>query len=127
MPRKKLAYFGRCLSELTQRVPLPHSLWRFTRYLDRFHDFTITISRCYKDAYVNSFFRRTARLRNSLPIECFPLTYNLNVFKAKINRHLLSVSSFQKDFMHALIFLYFFSCKSMPRSGFSALHGVNLN
>ena len=28
--------------------------------------------------YVNSLFSCTARLWNSLPIECFPLTYNLN-------------------------------------------------
>ena len=30
---------------------------------------------------VNSLFPRTARLWNSLPIECFSLTYNLNGFK----------------------------------------------
>ena len=57
---------------------------------------------------LQSFFRRTDRLWNSLPIAYFPLIYNLNDFKAKINRLLLSVGSFQKDFMHALIFLYFF-------------------
>ena len=42
--------------------------------------FFVTIPRCYKDVYVNSFFPRTARLWNSLPIECFPLTYDLNGF-----------------------------------------------
>ena len=31
---------------------------------------------------------------NFLPIECFPLTYNLNGSKSAINRHLLSVDSF---------------------------------
>ena len=68
-------YFGRCSSEL---VPLPFSRGRSTRYSDRSHDFSVTIPRCYKDIYVNSFFRRTARLWNYPPIECFPLTYNLN-------------------------------------------------
>ena len=29
----------------------------------------------------------TARLWNSFPIECFPLTYDLNVFKSRIKRH----------------------------------------
>ena len=57
-----------------------------TRYSDTLHDFSVTITRCYKDVYVNSFFPRTARLWNSLSIECFPLTYNLNGFKSKINR-----------------------------------------
>ena len=71
-------YFGRCSSELAQLVPLPFSRGRSTRYSDRSHDFSVTIPRCYKDIYVNSFFRRTARLWNYPPIECFPLTYNLN-------------------------------------------------
>ena len=54
-----------------------------TRSSDRLHDFSVTISRCYKDAYVNSFFPRTARAWNSLPLECFPLTYDLSGFKSK--------------------------------------------
>ena len=87
-------YFGRCSSELAQLVPLPYSRRRSTRYSDRLHDFSVTIPRCYKDVYVNSFFPRTARLWNSLPIECFPLTYDLSGFKSRINRHLLTVSSF---------------------------------
>ena len=61
-------YFGRCSSELAQLVPLPYSRGRSTRYSDRFHDFSVTIPRYYKDVYVNSFFPRTARLWNSLPI-----------------------------------------------------------
>ena len=87
-------YFGRCSSELAQLVPLPFSRGRSTRYSDRLHDFSVTIPRCYKDVYVNSFFPRTARLWNSLPIECFPLTYDLSGFKSRINRYLLSVGSF---------------------------------
>ena len=87
-------YFGRCSSELAQLVPLPYSRGRSTRYSDRLHDFSVTIPRCYKDAYVNSFFPRTARLWNSLPIECFPLTYDLSGFKSRINRYLLTVGSF---------------------------------
>ena len=87
-------YFGRHSSELAQLVPLPFSQGRSTRYSDRLHDFSVTISRCYKDVYVSSFFPRTVRLWNSLPTECFPLTYNLNGFKSRINRHLLTVGPF---------------------------------
>ena len=87
-------YFGRCSSELAQLVPLPYSRERSTRHSDRLHDFSVTIPRCYKDVYVNSFFPRTARLWNSLPIECFPLTYDLSCFKSRINRYLLTVGSF---------------------------------
>ena len=87
-------YFGRCSSELAQLVLLPFSRGRSTRYSDRLHDFSVTIPRCYKDVYVDSFFPRTDKLWNSLPIECFPLTYDLSGFKSRINRHLLTVGSF---------------------------------
>ena len=86
--------FGRYSSELAQLVPLPLSRGRSTHYSDKLHDFSVTIPRCYKDVYVNSFFPHTARFWNSLPIECFPLTYDLHGFKSRINRHLLSVGSF---------------------------------
>ena len=87
-------YFGRCSSELAQLVPLPYSQGRSTCYSDRLHDFSVTIPRCYKDVYVDSFFPRIARLWNSLPIECFLLTYDLSRFKSRINRYLLTVGSF---------------------------------
>ena len=87
-------FFGRCSSELTQLVPLPFSPGRSTNYSDRLHDFSVTIPRCYKAVYVNSFFPHMARLWNSLPMECFPYTYDLSGLKSRINRHLLTVGSF---------------------------------
>ena len=81
-------YFCRPLSELTQKVPLPYTRRKSTRYSDRLHDFSVTIPRFYKDVYANSFFPRTAKLWISLPVECSHLTYDL------INRHLLSAGSF---------------------------------
>ena len=87
-------YFGRCSSELAQLVPFPISRWRSTCFSDRWHDFSVSFSRCYKDVYVNSFFPRTARFWNSLPTECFPLNYDLSGFKSRISRHLLTVGSF---------------------------------
>ena len=74
-------YFGRCSSELGQLVPLPHSQRRpscwsilidFMRFLSLFLDVT----------------------RISVPRECFPLTYNLNGMKSRINRYLLTAGSF---------------------------------
>ena len=79
-------YFGRCSSELAQLFPRSFFQGRSTCYSNRLHDFPVTILRCYKDVYVNSFFPRAARLWNSLPIECFPLTYDLNGFKSRISR-----------------------------------------
>ena len=65
-----------------------------TRYSDGLNDFFVTVPRCYKDIYVNSFFPGLARLWNSLPIQFFPLTYNLNGVKSRIDKHLLIAGSF---------------------------------
>ena len=70
--------FGRCLHELAQLVPLLYFWLRSTCYPDKLHYFSVTIHRPYKDVHVNSFFPCTARLWKSLPIEWFPLTYDLN-------------------------------------------------
>ena len=78
-------YFSRCSSKLAQLVPLPYSQGRYTCYSDRLHNFSVTIPRCFMDFYVNSFFPSTARLLNFLPVECFPLTYDLNRFESRIN------------------------------------------
>ena len=79
-----------------QLILLLYFRGRFTSYSDKLHDLSVTIPRCYKDVYVHSVFIRTAEcsIWNSLPIECFPLTYDLNGFKSRINRHLLTIGSF---------------------------------
>ena len=74
---------GRCSSELTELVPLSYSQGRSTCYSDGLHDFSVTIPR-----------RCTAWLWNFLPTECFPLTYDLNLFKSEIKRHFLTSCSF---------------------------------
>ena len=101
-------YFVRCSYKLAPLVPLLFSRGRSTRDFDRLHGFSVTIPRCYKDVYVNRLFPHTARIWNSLPIEFFSLIYNLNGFKPRINRHLLTVGSFYRDFLYALIFLCIF-------------------
>ena len=70
-------YFGRCSSELAHLVPFPYCRGRSTRYSNRLHDFFVTTPRCYKNVYVSSFFPCTAKLWNSFPIQCFPLTYDV--------------------------------------------------
>ena len=75
---------AKCFSSVNHTTKTIHhnSRVRSTRYSDRLHDFSVTISRCHKDVYVNSFFPCT----DSLPAECFPLTYDLNGFNFIINR-----------------------------------------
>ena len=87
-------YFGTRSSELGQLVPIPFSRMRSTRYSDRLHEFSVTTPKCYKDVYINSFFPWIARIWNSLHRELFPLTYDFNSCKSRINRHLLTAGSF---------------------------------
>ena len=89
-----LSNFFRYCFGIAELVLLPYSRGRSPCCSDSLHDFSITIRRCYKDIYVNSFFPRAGRLWNSLPTECFRLTYDLNGFESRINRHLLTVGSF---------------------------------
>ena len=42
-------YFRRCSCELAELVPLPFSWWRSTRYSNKLHDFSVTITKCNKD------------------------------------------------------------------------------
>ena len=87
-------YFHRYSSELDELVPLGPSRGRFTRYSNRLQDFSVNITGCYKDVYVNSFFPRIPRLWNYLPVECFPLTYDLNSFNFRVNRYIFSLGHF---------------------------------
>ena len=70
-------YFGRCLSELAQLVPVSYSRGKCTRYSDKLHEFSVTIPRFCEDVYVNSFFLRTARLWYCLPIAYRMLSFDL--------------------------------------------------
>ena len=71
-------YYFDCPSELAHLISLPYYRERYTCYSDRLYGFSVTIPRCYKNAYVIIFFSRTARAWNSYSMECFPLTYDLN-------------------------------------------------
>ena len=82
------------VSELAKVVPPTCSCGRSIRYSNILYDFSVTICRCYKDVYPNSFFSCLSRLWNALPAEWFPLTYDLNgLNKSRVNRHFLSLGS----------------------------------
>ena len=75
--------------------------------------FFVTFPRCHKDILLNSFFPGIARFLNSLPAECFPLTYDLNGFKSRVIRNLFSLGSFYIAFLYDLhLFLRFFEITS---------------
>ena len=91
-------YFDRYSSELAVLVPLPYSRGGSTRYSSRLHVFSVNIPTCCKDVYVSSFFPGTARLSNSLSIECFLLTCDQIGFKSRIARHLFAFRFFLTRF-----------------------------
>ena len=47
---------------------------------------------CYGTEVANSFFPCIARLWNSVPAYCFPLSYNLHLFNGDITMHLASLA-----------------------------------
>lgn len=97
-------------------------LGRFKFYCHRLHDFPVAINWFYKDIYAGSFFPCTTRLW-LLDFTCrfFPLTYHLNYFKPRMNRHILS---FYSIYAFPLLFSTF-SCECMSCNDYSTLHGVN--
>ena len=114
-----------CISELLESVVIfflcPISLSIYTSWE------IYTIPGCYKDVYINSFFACAEKLWNSFSEECFPLIYDLNGFKSRVNKHLLFVCSFWSAFQYDFHLCLFFSCNSMPCWSYSALHEKKLN
>ena len=84
-------YNGMCSSELFDLVPPNKVFNRCTRLATNSHPFTVEVPSCQKKFYAASFFPRTSVMWNSLPLSCFPDSYNLNRFKSRVNRYLLTL------------------------------------
>ena len=80
-------YNGRCSKGLSLVVPPKRTFGRTTRFSAHSHPCTVSVSKANTWWYSSSFFPRTALLWNSLPVSCFPATYNLSQFKRNINSH----------------------------------------
>ena len=95
-----LYYFARCSSELAQLASFLYCQGRSTPHSDRYMIF-LSPFLYGRRVYIStvSFFAQLGS--GSLPIEYSPLTYDLNGFKSRIDRHL-------KGFFVCFIFLRFF-------------------
>ena len=83
-------YFGKCSSGLSELIPPPQVFTRNTRLSERSHAFTVaTMSHSTTHYRENSLFTRTARFWNDLPTNIFPESFNISVFKARVNQHFL--------------------------------------
>ena len=83
-------FHGLCAERLSLVVPPVRTFTRSTRFAASSHPFTVSVPKANTVRYSNSFFPHTAALWNSLPVSCFPLSYNLSQFKRNVNRHLSS-------------------------------------
>ena len=83
-------YFSRNSFELTELVPLPHTRGRFTHYSNRLHDFLSL----FLDVIRMPMSRVYFLVEVDILAECFPLIYDLDDFKSRINGHLTYLSFF---------------------------------
>ena len=79
-------YFGKCSPGLSELVPPPLVFMRNTRLAGRSHAYTVETM-----SHRTTHYREncTARLWNNLPADIFPTSFNISLFKARINQHFL--------------------------------------
>ncbi|CAG9820609.1 unnamed protein product [Phaedon cochleariae] len=66
-------FHGKCSSVISAIIPSLAIPIRRTRQAQSAHPFVVNLERCRTALYQDSFIHRTARLWNSLPVECIPL------------------------------------------------------
>ena len=97
-------YFSRSSSKLAQLVPFPYSHGRSTHYCDILLDFSVTIPRCYKEVYVNSFMSKTLEFF-SYRIFSFEHWYKwLQVYKSQ--KPLICMFSLKRFSLHFNVFVF---------------------
>jgi len=86
-------YFnGHCSDELASLIPDRYPVSYYNRkYRSDFNTNAVYLPRRNTSTYSESFIPRTASIWNSLPDDCFPETYNLDLFKRNANSYLSSL------------------------------------
>ena len=86
-------YHSVCSVELKSIIPPKAVFTRNTRFSNAQHPFAVKLNKNRSSAYANSFVPMTPRDWNSLPATVFPETYNLQMFKTRVHRHLQPLPS----------------------------------
>ena len=86
-------YHGHCSSEIFQCTPNPLRRAHSTCHATHSHPKYVQLcSQPRIEKYEQSFFYSIGKLWNSLPRSVFPSSYNLNLFKTRVSRHLDSIT-----------------------------------
>ena len=86
-------YHGVCSVKLKSIISPKALFTRNTWFSNAQHPFTVKLDKNRTFAFANSFIPMTSRDWNSLPATVFPATYNLQMFKTRIHRHLQPLPS----------------------------------
>ena len=81
-------YYGKCSEELHSLVPVLYKFPRRTRFSEINHPHYLSVPIVSRKFHEQSFFPRTIKMWNLLPTDCFPVEFNLNTFKSRVNLHL---------------------------------------
>ena len=82
-------HFGECAQELHELIPPAPFFLRESRRTAGYHPYLVDIPHIRTKRFETSFIMRTAKEWNSLPASLFPRLYNPDLFKSRVNRHLL--------------------------------------
>ena len=85
-------FHGKCSDELRQMVPPLKEFGRSTRLASSSHPYVLDIPKAKSKFHSQSFFPRTAGIWNRLPQSSFPDTYDLGLFKSRVNKLLPTLS-----------------------------------
>ena len=81
-------YHGVCSVELKSIIPPKAVFTRNRRFSNAQHPFAVKLKKNRTRTFANSFIPMTPRDWNSLPTTVFPSTYNPQLFKTRVYRHL---------------------------------------
>jgi len=83
-------YHGHCANSIAELMSRPAEIGRLLRKREAWHPHRVHLCRARTVASQSSFIVRTSREWNFLPCSVFPPEYDLQFFKSKVNKHIMT-------------------------------------